>query len=416
MQLPAHREDPGIGYVAGSLVVSVFFSGMAGGVAYPTLPRLGSVLDIAPLVVGLILSVHGVSRLLVNAPVGSLLDRVGTRRPVVAGFLLLTVAPFGYVLGLAPDPVGLSPSTVFLPARATWGVGTALVTVGGFAMVTHVTTVENRGRWLGYMMAGLGFGLPVGLVAGGVVADLFGIREAFLLAGGVVALSTLLAAVFLPDVTPDVERSPGLRAVPAIVRSDRRVVVVSTANLAGRFLGGVLLSTVVLYTADHGLAIGGLSESGVSGVVLAAFVLCSSASNVVAGRYSDALENRIRVVLPAIFLGGAGLVLLASVPTLAGVAGGVVVAGLGGGATGPPLLAYLGDISPEADVGKFGGVYKVFGDVGTVLGPVVALPLGATIGFAAEYLVCAGVAALTGLLIAGTLLSAPATPKPELAD
>ena len=172
----------------------------------------------------------------------------------------------------------------------------------------------------------------------------------------------------------------------------------------------------MLYTAEHGVAIGGLSESGVSGVVLAAFVLCSSASNVVSGRYSDSLENRIGVVVPAMVVGSAGLVLVASVPTLAGVAVGLVVAGLGGGATGPALLAYLGDISPEADVGKFGGVYNHLGDVGTVLGPVVALPLGARVGFAAEYLVCAGIATLTAVLVGGTLLSAPATPKPDLVD
>lgn len=44
--------------VVASLVVGVFFGGMVGGVAFPTLPRLGTLLGFSSLVVGVILSIN----------------------------------------------------------------------------------------------------------------------------------------------------------------------------------------------------------------------------------------------------------------------------------------------------------------------------------------------------------------------
>jgi MFS family permease len=67
-------------------------------------------------------------------------------------------------------------------------------------------------------------------------------------------------------------------------------------------------------------------------------------------------------------------------------------------------MAYLGDISPADDVGKLGGVYNVFGDLGSTIGPLVALPLVAHVGFAAEYLACALLALGVGVLVSPTLL------------
>ena len=75
-----------------------------------------------------------------------------------------------------------------------------------------------------------------------------------------------------------------------------------------------------------------------------------------------------------------GFVTVAMVPTLVGIVAGGVVAAVGGGAAGPVLKAYLGDISPPGDVAKLGGAYNVFGDLGSILGPMIALPRSVTRG------------------------------------
>jgi MFS family permease len=407
-------DDEGTGRSARSvvagLVAGVFVGGVGGGVAFPTLPTLGPVLGISPLVVGLILSINRFTRLVVNTPAGQVLDRVGTRRPMILGFALQGLAPFGYVLGLHADALPVGSAAVFLAARCLWGVGSAFVLVGAFSTVTHVTSPANRGRWIGYMRGGQSLGFPTGLVAGGLLTDAYGYEVAFGVAGTAGLCAAAVAVVVLPDVRPNV-RASALRDLPGIVRADPRIAAVGAVNLVVRFLfAGVLLSTAVLYAERYGVQIGSLSPTGVSGVVMAVSVLGASATTVAVGRYSDGLSNRALVALPALSVLAAGFVLLALVPTLPGVVVAVTLVGVGVGGTNPPLMAYLGDISPADDVGKLGGAYNAFGDLGSTLGPLVALPLVARVGFAAEYLACAALALGVSLLVARTLLG-DATPR-----
>ena len=397
--------DPSVRYVAASLIFGVFFGGLSGGVAFPTLPRLGPILGISPFVVGIILSANRFTRLVCNAPAGSILDTIGTRRPMIADFCLQGLAPFGYVLALNAGRLGFDSATVFLAARAVWGIGSAFVFVGAFATITHVTTPENRGRWVGYMRGGQSLGFPAGLVLGGLLADAYGFTVAFVAAGCAGLFAAGVAALVLPDLDPDVDRTGSLREIPTIVRGDPRIASVGAVNFVVRFLFvGVLLSTVVLYAAENGIAIGALSETGVSGVVMALAVLGASVTTVAVGRYSDRLANRALIAVPALGVLGVGFGFLAFVPTLVGALGGVALIGVGVGGTNPPLLAYLGDIAPGGDVGKLGGVYNTFGDLGSTLGPLVALPLVARVGFAVEYLTCVAVVCLAGVLVIRTLL------------
>jgi len=416
MRLPAHREDPGVGYVAASFVVGIFLPSVAGGISFPALPRLELVLGLSPAVVGLILSTDSGVRLLSNAPVGSLLDRVGTRRPLIAGFVLLSVAPFGYALGMDPGPVPLDPAVVFLVAQAAAGVGAALVLVGGYAMITDITTPDNRGRWLGYMLGSYGLGFPIGLVVGGVVADVYGIREAFLLGGAVSLVSVVILLVAVPDRSPDVDRDGGLREIPALVGADRRLAFIGTTNGIMSFLSRAFLTTVVVFAAELGLELGGLGDMGVTGFVLALVTLAAGGSTLLAGRYSDSFDDRISLVLPSLGVMTVGFVTVAMVPTLAGIVAGGAVAAVGGGAVSPVLKAYLGDISPSEDVAKLGGAYNAFGDLGSILGPMVAIPAASRVGFDAVYFGCAGLGVVAAVLVGKTLLStapSPGSPVPE---
>lgn len=416
MQLPAYRADSGVRFVAGSFVVGIFLPSVAGGITFPALPRLELVLGLSPAVVGLILATADGARLLSNAPVGSLLDRVGTRRPLIAGFLLLTIAPFGYALGMDSGPVPLEPAVVFVVSQAAAGVGAALVLVGGYAMITDITTPENRGQWLGYMLGSYGLGFPIGMVVGGVVADVYGIRDAFLLGGVVTLVSVPVILALVPDSSPEVDRDGGIRKIPSLVRADCRLAVIGTTNGIMSFLSRAFLTTVVVFTAELGLEIGGLGDMGVTGFVLALVTLAAAGSTLVAGRYSDSFDDRVYLVLPSLCVMAVGFVTVAMVPTLAGIVAGGVVAAVGGGAVDPVLKAYLGDISPPGDVAKLGGAYNVFGDLGSILGPMVALPAASSVGFDAVYFGCAGLSAVAAVLVAKTLLSAAPLPGPSLAE
>ena len=407
-------DEPRVRRVALGLIAGVFLSGLGGGVAFPTLPALGPVLGIAPLLVGIVLSANRATRLVLNAPVGSYIDRHGTRRPMLVGFLAMGVAPFGYVAALSAGDLA---ATVFLLARMLWGVGTAFVFVGAFAVITHLTTSDDRGRWTGYLRGGQLLGFPAGLVVGGLLADLAGYAEAFAVAGVAGLFSTAVALVVLPDVTPEVEPSGGLREVPALLRRDPRVLAVGGVAFSLRFLfAGVLLSTAVLHAETHGVRIGGLDPTGASGVLLGAGTLCMAGATLATGRLSDRVGDRSLIVLPGTLALGVGFTVAALRPTLAGTLAGVALVGVGAGSVGPSLLAYLGDISPADGVGRLGGVYNALGDLGSTLGPLVSLPVANAVGTGPTYLGSAGLAALAGLLTLLALVGTPAAPREATGD
>jgi len=402
--------------VVGSLIAGVFFGGVGGGVAFPTLPTLSTVLGLSPLVVGLILSANRFTRLISSTPAGQILDRFGPRKPMILGFLLQGTPPFGYILGLHPEYVPvLGSASIFILSRVMWGVGAAFVFVGAYSTIIHVTTEANRGTWIGYFRGGQSLGFPTGLILGGVLADVYSYEVAFVTAGVLGLTAMFVAIIVLPNVGFSVEEPARLREVPEIVRNDSRILVIGTVNFTTRLLfAGILLTTIVLYTDANGIRIGTLSAVGASGLIMSISIFAASGTTFIAGRISDRLNNRVLVTLPSLGALALGFGLLGVVPTLIATLVGVAAIGVGVGGTNPPLLAYLGDISPNQDTGKIGGIYNAFGDVGSTIGPLIALPAANLLGYRIGYLACAALAVVVMLLLGQMMIRTnAATPSVE---
>lgn len=402
--------------IALAIIAGVFFGGLGTGVAFPTLPLLDDILGISALMLGIILSANRFTRLFMNTPAGNLVDRVGARKPMIFGLFVQAMAPFGYVLGLhVPrttlvvipgfDTVSI-PAAVFVLARGFWGLGSAFVFIGAFAIITQVTTNSNRGRWLGYMRGGQSLGFPSGLIVGGIVTDLADEQTAFLLAGGLALVAGIVASLVLPRVDSNTEDRARLRDIPRIVRREPRIFPLGVGNMTIRFIfGGVLLATVVKYAEVTGMELSVLSAAGISGVVLATGVLCSSATTVVSGQISDRLSNRAIVTVPAFLAIAMGLSTIAMFSTIEGLFAGTALIGIGTGATGPALLAIVGDITPGSEIGRMGSVYNVFGDIGLTAGPLLAVPMvDVWLGYSVSYYLCAAAVLLTLVVVAVPLL------------
>lgn len=402
--------------IALAIIAGVFFGGLGTGVAFPTLPLLDDILGISAVMLGIILSANRIARLVMNTPAGNIVDRFGARSPMIFGLFVQAMAPFGYVVGLhvprgtlvtIPGFEAVSiPAAVFVLARGMWGIGSAFVFLGAFATITHVTTNSNRGRWLGYMRGGQSLGFPSGLIVGGIVTDFANEQTAFLLAGGLALFAGIVASVVLPRVQPETDNRARLRDVPSIVRREPRIFPLGVGNMTLRFIfGGVLLATVVKYAEVRGMELSVLSAAGISGVVLATGVLCSSATTVASGHVSDRLPNRAIVTVPAFLAITGGLSVLSIFPTIEGLFAGTALIGIGTGATGPALLAIVGDITPGQEIGRMGSVYNVFGDIGLTAGPLLAVPMvDIWIGYSATYFVCAAAVLVTLLVVAVPLL------------
>ncbi|WP_226005121.1 MFS transporter [Natrinema salinisoli] len=408
--------------IALAVIAGVFFGGVATGVAFPTLPLLDEKLVISAVMLSVILSANRIARLFMNTPAGTIIDRVGARKPMIFGLFTQALAPFGYVVGLHTPPTDLGtvpllgdvslPGVVFVLARLFWGVGSAFVFIGAFATITYVTTSDNRGRWVGYMRGGQSLGFPTGLVVGGLLTDLASMQTAFLVAGVLALIAGTVATLVLPDVHAGADgRGAKLREVPSLLASNPTVVLIGYGNFTVRLLwGGIILSTLARYASDSGLELSALGAAGISGIVMGLGVLTAGSMTVVTGWVSDMVDDRTLLTVPAFLAMGGGFLIIAYVPTIEALLGAIVLVGGGMGAAAPAMLAIMGDLTPGDELGRMGGVYQVMGDVGLSLGPLVAIPaVDLWFGYQTTYVLCAAL-----VLSCLTIVSLPLLRNPEV--
>src|SRR3990172_4300267 len=123
---------PRAGVTVVALAVATSLALLGDLMLYTALPVHHEAAGIPVAALGVILSVHRFIRLAAN-PVGGLVyDRLGRRRPFLAGLGLATLATLGYWLAGSFWPL--------LASRLVWGLGVSLVSVGALAVLLAVTT------------------------------------------------------------------------------------------------------------------------------------------------------------------------------------------------------------------------------------------------------------------------------------
>jgi MFS family permease len=410
-----------------AVIASTFFVGFGGGVVFPILPNLGSVLGISAVTVGLILSANRLVRLVANAPAGALVDRYGTRTPFVAGLFVEGVATLGYVVAVALPPasslgwlaaglaqvplgpVGIGPSTWsaligqlvapewwFLLARVLWGIGSAGVFATAYTIAADVSDGDSRGTNMGVVRGGITMGFPAGLVLGGVVSAVAGDVAAFSVAAAFAFVAAAVAYRYVPEThvsRMDVDQSVS----PWDVDTSTPAVTVGLVNFGLLFAYiGALFATLVLFLDARDLSLFGLAPQGTSGLLMAGTVVAAAVFMFVGGRLSDTRASRTPVLCGFLVVSSVGFLLFARAASTLGLALACVCIGAGQGGTSGPMMALLADLTPDERMGRASGTNNVLGDVGAALGPLVSLPLVETVGFVPIYAACAVVPLFAG--------------------
>jgi DHA3 family macrolide efflux protein-like MFS transporter len=120
----------------------------------------------------------------------------GFKRRALTGVLALALSGLGFAL------VGLAPAhALWLAVGAMFFAGFMTVIVNGsiFAMLQAVVPQEVQGRVFTVVLSGSGIVAPLGLAIAGPVADLFGVRLWFVIAGAAMAAMGI-GAFFVPAI------------------------------------------------------------------------------------------------------------------------------------------------------------------------------------------------------------------------
>ncbi len=182
----------------------VFVDAMLFGSLIPLVPGYVDDFGLSKLQAGLLVGAYGGGAVLGGIPGGLIASRIGPKRAVVAGLVLLAIASFGFAAAQEPWMLGL--------ARFVQGFSSTMTWAGALSWLTVSTPRARRGELLGTVFGIAVFGAILGPMFG-AIGKTTGIGATFS-AIGLVALGLALAGALHPRPPP---RSS--RRAPCVERS-----------------------------------------------------------------------------------------------------------------------------------------------------------------------------------------------------
>jgi predicted MFS family arabinose efflux permease len=332
----------------------------------PLLPEIGRDLTMSVRQLGLVTSMFAAGRLLTDLPAGRLLERVRTTG-------LLTTSATIMLIGSAAMSVAGHPVIIYAAAFGM-GVASAITNATGMHAFSVAAPRRRRGTSLAVYSTALLSGQAFGPFVGGTIAAATSWRVALAVAAGACALFvTALVWAHARSAGSDRQAPRTVSAsehprTPARSRwSAQQTALLFIAFTMFLSVGAMPETLIPLIGAgDHGLHVAWIGAGlGVGGV-------CRLIGGFVGGIVADRVSRRAALV-PGLALQAAGIALVAGAGTGWWLAGIIVMSLASWGiAVGATVLA---DLAPEGHLGPQLGTFRFVGDVGLVVGPLLATQL-----------------------------------------
>jgi MFS family permease len=324
-----------------------FFAAIA-----PLLPGYVDDLGLSKAQAGLLSASYAAGTLVGSLPAGFVASRVGPRRTVIAGLLLLGVSSL--VFGLA-DTIGMLDG-----ARFTQGIAGALIWSGALTWLITTAPEEKRGSIIGTALGTAVAGALLGPALGAVAASI-GTEVVF---GSVLVLTLLLSygASRVPDT-----QAPEMQTLEEVVATllSRSVLEAAAFVAVPSVMFGAIEVLVPLRIDSLGGSHGVIAAGFIGGAALEAMLAP------LAGRLSDRVGRRSPYVI-GLSICAVAMVAIATVTTLGAVIGGLILTSLGAGLCFAPALTLISDVAEESSLhqGFAAGVSNMAWAAGQVVGGV----------------------------------------------
>ncbi|HCT07105.1 MAG TPA: MFS transporter [Pseudomonas sp.] len=346
-----------------SLSLSMLLAALGTSIANVGLPALAHAFDASFHAVQWVVLAYLLAITAVIVSAGSLGDRLGRRRVLLAGLLLFAVA-----CGLC----GLAPSLPWLVvARVLQGLGAAVMMAMTLAMVGDTVTKERIGRVMGLLGTMSAVGTAMGPSVGGMLLSLWGWQALFLVGVPLGLLAAALAYCYLP-----VDRQPGRRPSDERFWSPLKNPSLRVGLVISALVAAVIMTTFVVgpFYLSRGLGL----DPAWMGLAMAVGPCVAALSGVPAGRWVDRLGSQ-RMTLAGLGVMALGALLLSLVSGLPAYLGSLVLL-----TTGYSLFQAANNTAVMSDVeasrrGKVSGLLNLSRNLGLIFG---ASALGAVFAWA----------------------------------
>lgn len=387
----------------GTLLLASMLTIMAGATIAPALPAIQREFASAPnaaVLVGLVLTMHGLFIAVGSPVIGALADQYGRR-----WLLLVSTVVYAFAGG---SGFVLDSLVAILVGRAVLGLAVAGVLVTVTALITDYYEENRRETILGRQGAFMSIGGVVLLPLAGILVEISW-RVPFLVY--TVALVLLPAMVFaLPE--PDRHEPTGDRptSIDDLYRTLARfplktLALIATLGVVGQIIFYMIPVQIPFYLE---------TQTGASSMLIGAALAASTG----AGGIASLLYGHIRqsvsvigiVVLTFTFM-SLGYTVIGVAGTFFGVVAGLAIAGAGSGFLLTNLNAWIAVVTPESVRGRALSALTSAFFLGQFLSPLVVRPVSDFIGLGTMFL---GVGVLlAGGAVAFALAAVYTTPPSE---
>ncbi len=180
------------------IAVINFINALSFTILIPTIYQYGRAFHLSDIETSFLFAIFSIAQFFATPIIGKLSDRFG-RRPLLIISLAGTVLG-NFLAGTAPN------AFVLFFARFLDGVTGGNISVAQ-AVISDVTTPENRAKGFGIFGASLGLGFVMGPVLS-LVAQQRSLGTAFLVSSGVAAIGLIITIFFLPETLPPQKVDP----------------------------------------------------------------------------------------------------------------------------------------------------------------------------------------------------------------
>ncbi len=379
------------------LYVMVVIANMTWGVTSPVLGNIQAEFGVSVIAVALLNTAFGLARLVLDIPVGLLMDRIDRRLLRLAGNTAL-------VAGAVLCAASVNFYMMFLGALVN-GVGGAIILVTNMVWITRLSTEERRGWDLGLYQALFQLGVSISPIISGVLTVLMSWRAGFWFAAGMAVLG------FLPML---IGRGEWINRLPAgTKRDEQQMSAAGKPRLPATALSALFVANLVTFVLMflvsglqntviplYGSLVLGL-DAGAIGLAMGFSMMIRFAVSLIGGKLSDQFGRRA-ILIPGLILIGVGAIMLNFAYDLASYWWAIMVTSIGRFGNNVPATV-LADHTPSNLWSVLLSVNRFVGDVGVVLGPATMGLLleshgyGSTIAFTTAAVWISAIAVIVGV-------------------
>ena len=345
-----------------SIYIPAFFIFLGMGIVSPILALYASTFNVSFAEVSLAISMYAVGRFVADIPVGILADRVGRKPLMIIGTIILASTSF---LNASADVFWQ-----FLIYRFIQGVGSSMWVTSRMALLADILKPEERGRVLSYFSSFMLIGSAAGPTVGGFVTVMWNIRAPFYIYTAVGLISLVLTIVFIHETkgghtSHTGESSFSLKVALRIIKN-KNFLMASVATFTMFFLtAGVRDMIIPLYSSN----VLGLDEAAI-GTILSCATVMNLILTIPIGYMIDSY-GRKSVILKSLYVTSAACLVFSFTNSYWTMALTAVLMGIGTSGAQQAPQAMATDVTINEPHGLSMGIYRIFGDIGFIVGPTI---------------------------------------------